>query len=845
MKGNATNERIGHEFIVFPRTGIQICREYQLPSQLRPVYDELWDAAVAAGKRSERENDRVVQLVRDHIACRPGLVESKRATGWIRCAPGEFAFFRLVRAGEDLEDLMVDLIIDTERGAGARQNRFPCVLHAGLLGGLANGFLGRMLRRVPGMYRSYEPAWFHVYAPVGDVGGTLILDFGNSGSAFVFIRPWSGAIKGEVLKVHNPFDPQYASRPSQEGNISRSNLTFLWVDRNTREDPWIVMGSRAAELIREEPTATYISAPKKYVRHWPERLKNREPQFPVRSIQGGDLGGMQQSHFFIRQALRHMLQCVLASLTNPGYRSPQPQMNPQFDQIMLTYPLTWRDSDKELFRQMVEEAAERQLQLRDEGKSSFRVDLVCSEPVAVAAYILWEAFFQFGMDNPKLLASSLGNDAGTDKVRLLVIDIGGGSTDIAVVEVGWKVAEGSRQGEVDVNFQLLESMRFNRAGDRLSHLVATAIREFLRTKYYISESLSLLGNPTNIDFNNRSKRQAVSKIFDLTEAAKAAISERGVWELTREEEVELTNLFKPVVAPEALSRFEAGRTAPPRLIITDETLRRWVRADHQCPDSNNEPGFMDIFLYLGELSDSLAAENRLPHMTVLSGRTTRLPFIRDFAAACLHLPLHRVRTLVDLWPPGLARLDYENMDKLAVVCGAQRFRFGDHIRFFARPDERIFNRYIGTIMETPVGVKLQKPLIRPGDPRPRTIEVEVPTGPLVRLGHAFREDGLVQILATIENRSDGPKQVKLQVEDDFTVQEVTPDDDIVFREWVPGGDDVIVDNFNDTGDIDGNPKGFIAKHVLTVVQMQDWICEQEPATVPAEVFPSARQRAER
>jgi hypothetical protein len=823
MTGNLNNEVVGRQFIVYPRTGIQLCRAFPLPSQLRPVYNELWHAAVAAAERSQRANDQVVQLVGAHIACPPGLGE--KATGWIRCAPGEFAFYRLVRAGEEL---VVDLVIDTERGAGARPNTFPCILHAGLLGGLAAGFLSRLLRRFPRLCRTYEPARFNVSSPTTDVVGTLIMDFGNSGSAFAFIPSGSGAIKAEVLEVHNPFDPHYAYRPPQEGNILRSNLTVLRVDGNPREEPWIVMGARAEELIRMEPAATYVSAPKKYVRHWPTELATREPYLPVRGILG-EFEELASSHFFIRQALRHMLQCVLASLTNPGYRSTHPEKHPQFVEILLTYPLTWRDADKELFQHMVEETAQRQLQLRDEWKSNFRVALVCSEPVAVAAYIVWEAFFHFGMENPRLLASALGNDTGTDEVRLLVIDLGGGSTDIAVVEVRWDVMTGQQQGVINVSFQLLEAMRFNRAGDRLSHLIATAIREFLRKKYGIEESLALRGNSTHINFTDRSKRQAVSKIFALTEAAKVAIAEQGRWQLSREEEVVLTELFKPLIAPEALSKFEARCAVSPRLVITDETLRQWVRADRQCPESNNEPGFMDIFLYLDELSWSLGAKNRLPHLVVLSGRTARLPFIRDFAANHLHLPLHRVQTLEELWPRGMAQLNYENMNKLAVVCGAQRFYFDGRIRFFARPDERIFNRFIGPIMDTPGGLKLRDILIRQGDPRPRTIAIEVVQGRSERIGHAFREDGLVQILATVTNRSDRPKQVQLQVEDDFTVRLKTPDEDLVFIPWVPGGVDVIVDNFNDTGDIDGHPtQGFITNHVLQAVAMQDWICDQEP-----------------
>jgi hypothetical protein len=818
----------GYEFIIYPHTGIQICRGLSLPKVAKQVQDELWRAAGQAADRAERENDQLVHLLSENVACIQGLKEAGKATGWIRCASDEFAFFRLVRSGEDL---VVDLFLDTERGAGARANGFPSLLYGGPLTAMPDWLvppriLPLLHSWIPRLCAAYVPAHFRVDSPKADTVGTLIMDFGNSGSAFVFTPYGSGAIRGDVLKILNPFDPNHARRPKQEANILRSNLSFLRVDDNPREDPWVVMGSRAEELIRMEPAATFVSAPKKYVRYWPERLKTREPYFPVRGLLGW-LAGQQPSHFFIRQGVRHMLQSVLASLTNPDYRDSHPCMNPQFDQIMVTYPLTWRDSDKELFRQIVEEIARGQLSFREEWKAKFRVELVCSEPVAVAAYILWEAFFHFGTSNLALLTSALGNYSGTNSVRLLVIDMGGGSTDVAVVEVDWSVKQSDRS--VDVRFQLLESMRFNRAGDRVSHLIATSIREFLRTKYAITESLSLRSNASNINFSDRHKRRAISKIFELSEAAKAELSTPGckAWELRQEDEAALIELFKPLLEAHGTTRLQALQSAPPRLIISHETLARWVRADRQCPESNNEPGFMDIFLYLRELTWSLEDKNRRPHLVVLSGRASRLPFIRDFAAEHLYVPPHHIRTLSDLWPPSLTLLGHANMDKLAVVLGAQRFRFGDNIRFFSLPDEPIFNRYIGTIMETPEGLKLQEIHIRQGESRPRTLSLQIDPAHTIRIGHAFREDGLVQVLATVENRSGRTKQVHLQVEDDFTVQLKTPDEDIVFVEWVPGGADVIVDNFNDTGEIDGLPQNLIRNHILTSVAQDRWITDPD------------------
>ena len=50
-------------------------------------------------------------------------------------------------------------------------------------------------------------------------------------------------------------------------------------------------------------------------------------------------------------------------------------------------------------------------------------------------------------------------------------------------------------GSVDVSFKMIESMRFNRAGDRISHIIATAIVSFLREKYGIIELPIPVGRP--------------------------------------------------------------------------------------------------------------------------------------------------------------------------------------------------------------------------------------------------------------------------------------------------------------------------------------------------------------
>jgi hypothetical protein len=162
-----------------------------------------------------------------------------------------------------------------------------------------------------------------------------------------------------------------------------------------------------------------------------------------------------------------------------------------------------------------------------------------------------------------------------------------------------------------------------------------------------------------------------------------------------------------------------------------------------------------------------------------------------------------------LLPDQLKLQGYANMDKLAVVCGAQRFRFGDHIRFVSLPDAPIFNRYIGTVRETPTGLRLNHIMIRPGDSQPRTITIPVDPARDVRIGHAFRE-----VIANLSNNSPGQRyEIELDVLDDYTVT-MAPHEHVLLTEWVPGGNDFIVDNFNDTGNIDGEPEGFLTRIVL-------------------------------
>ncbi|MEW6741939.1 MAG: hypothetical protein AB1486_04190 [Planctomycetota bacterium] len=781
-----------YHFIVLPKTGIQICRGFPLHLEPGVSNEEIW--SLATRRAQEHAREEVVRLIGEHIACNQEL----EATGWIPCAKNEFVFFRVTRTGSELQ---LDLVIDTENGAGKQEkNRIDCILEG----------------RLPFLKKRHCLASFYVerHREARNEIGSLIIDFGNSCSSFVFSREGAGPMLAKIVQPVNPFDPRYKGRPASEANILKSNMIVLRVGNSPDREPWVVLGARSEELIQDHPLASYLYAPKKYVRHWPEHLKAPEPSMKFRGILG-QRDGLHPMLDFVAFAVEQMIQYVISSLTNPHFTSDQPEMYPQFSRIMLTYPLTWRQVDRELFRKMIEEISARQLVLEGEVKEAFQVELVCSEPVAVAAYVLWETFFHFGTGNLPLAASTLGQTSGEAGVRVLVVDIGGGSTDIAVVEVAW--GRRPEDESVDVTFKMLESMRFNRAGDRLSHLVATALVEFLHEKYGIEEPLDFRLESRNAAFTRAYKRQAVSKLSELAEACKAKLSARdGAWVLAPDDEYELVRCFEPVL--DGLDIEEKAQGAP-HLTVSLDVLRRWIEADRQSMETNGEPGFMDIFLYLRELRWSLEAKKRAPHLVVLSGRSTRLPCIKELVAAHLGMPWHRIRTLHELLPDSLKTLGHENMDKLAVVCGAQRFRFGDHIRFVSLPEEPIFNRTIGTVRETPTGLKLNKVFIKPGDSKPRSITVAVEPSRDVRIGHSFREDGMAQVIANVSNISAKRHEVNLEIQDDYSVT-MRKHPEVVLWEWVPGGADIIVDNFNDTGRIDGEPEGFLRR--IVIATKNDW-----------------------
>lgn len=786
MSNSAVTTRVPY-FHVIPKTGVQVCRSFTIDPKTLPngvTPNKLWEDALTYSKSKEFKDNPLINLISEHVACSyPLTVES---TGWIPCQTLS-AFFRLNRNSQT-GAITADLVIDTNSTSGKQlKNDIPCLIkHSGIFNV---------------MKKPYEITGFHVLPPENAPGiaGSLFIDFGNTGTTCLFSPVGVSELSVAPLQLENCWDPDYLKRTQTDREILHSNILLMQIDL-INKSPWLVTGERAKELIKLNPRVTYIYSPKKYIRHWAEHLKPNEPTTGFEGIVGVR-HGMFPNIELIEYSLLQLLQTIQGSITNPKSTAPFPVKCPIINQIMLTYPLTWRKVDRELFQKMFTEVAENVLCAYSLVQEKFHVEIVCSEPVAIIAYLICENFFLFGMSNAQMMRSTLGNLDNTDELRILVVDIGGGSTDIALVDVDWQYNE--TDNVVDATFQMVDTMRFNRAGDRLTHFIVTAIWGFFRKKYNFDETLDLQAQSPNPSFDQRIKRTILSDITRLAESAKPVISQLKEWKLSETDELMILHYLGNVVST------PSSPNAATEFILTHEMLKEWIRHDVQGLKTFGEMGFMDVFVYLKELRDYLERENkRQPNQVVLSGRTSKMPFIREFVIDSLKIPSHRVRTIDEFWSENIRTQTHTDIAKMAVVLGAQRFRTGTNVRFGYKESEPIFNHYIGTIVNSIGGFQFATVLVYPGDIRPTSVTIDVPRRGNIMIGHSFRPNGQIEILANISSKSDERETVELFFEDDFTIL-IKDKQNIFFSEKVAGGDEVFADNFCDTGKIDEHPKDFI------------------------------------
>jgi hypothetical protein len=171
----------------------------------------------------------------------------------------------------------------------------------------------------------------------------------------------------------------------------------------------------------------------------------------------------------------------------------------------------------------------------------------------------------------------------------------------------------------------------------------------------------------------------------------------------------------------------------------------------------------------------------------------------------------------ELLPPAVRGPDHADMDKLAVVHGAHRVRFGDPIRFHALEELNAFRRYVGVLTETPSGFRVSRVLAHPGESHPKTVLLTVVPRATMLLGHSFRESGgVAEVAAVITNTASEAREIEIDLLNDHdVVMKPSPHSEGAFlTERVPGGSDLIVDNFSDTGLIDHEPEGLLREIVL-------------------------------
>jgi hypothetical protein len=776
-------------FHVIPKTGVQVCRLFLIDPKILPKdlsIDKFWTTAMTYSQSKTFKDSPLLNLISVHIAC--SYSSPIESTGWMSCQT-QSAFFRLNKNSQT-GAITADLVIDTNSTAGKQiKNDIPCLIQqAGLLN------LSK---------KNYEITGFHVLPPeeAPCVNGSLFIDFGNTGTTCLFAPIGSSDLAVEPIALENCWDPNYSKRSKTEREIVHSNILLMQVDLISKS-PWLVTGERAKELIELNPRTTYLYSPKKYIRHWAEYLKPNEPTIHYEGIVG-TRHGMFPMLELIEDYLRQYLQAVQGSITNPKSSANVPKRCPIVNQIMLTYPLTWRRIDRELFQRMFTEAAENVLSAYSLVQDKFHVEMVCSEPVAIVAYLIWENFFLFGMSNPQLLQSTLGNLDNADTLRILVVDIGGGSTDIALIDVDWQYNE--TDNIVDTTFQMIDMMRFNRAGDRLTHFIVTAIWNYFKRKYDFDETLDLQFQSPNPSFDQYKKRKILSEITKIAESAKPVIAQLKEWKLAEsDEQMILEGLVGVNLNLDRISSSE-------EFVLNHDMLKEWIRHDLQGIKTQGEMGFMDIFVYLKELRDYLERENkRLPNQVILSGRTSKMPFIREFTIESLKIPSHRVRALDEFWLENMRSQTHTDISKMAVVLGVHRFRSATNIRFGYKESDPVFNHYIGKVISAIGGYQFATVFICPGTTRPASFTIDIPKRGNVMLGHSFRTNGQIEVLATIISKSDEKETVELFFEDDFTIT-IKDKQNIFFTETVAGGNESFADNFCDTGQLDEHPKGFMTE----------------------------------
>ena len=863
-------------FYVCPQTGFQISSNIgdvdkvlrDLSPSGKDFWGDLWEYAA-------RNQNEITEALRDHTA-----VESDDDALWL-CVPGKAGMYYRIRKGTN-QRYSLDMAINTNLyDSGTRRIIGACVVPKP----------GENLKNVT---KTEEIGHFTILpdAEITNKIGDLIIDFGNTGTVSAFVS--SGDLVVTPIEIFNPWDPKECKgelngRNTIDKLIFHSNqLLFHFddccepakfhMDSDDGSSPedyqyvnrlWWLSGERANEIAKNiSQNTTYIYSPKKYIRKWDASGNYTNPRIQLHDINGSYDMPIEPDPI-IKEVLRSQLGLIISSLVK-SFGKHANVVVPEFKRVLLSYPLTWRPQDRDYFKKKIEQVFKESFS-NLMTKNNFNVEMLYyNEPYCVVAYLVSKIIEKYGGNagNWELVRSILGNfDKDSNKTRILVVDIGGGSTDIAMVDVG--LSEESH----NCRLELKSTKGFNRAGDRISHIISTIIWEHIKKSRDLDFKLCV-GNGGPVGDSGDDYRRILRKlqldIMQLSENVKKtlAIGKDWYWKFPNEQDI----LSSPSSAEEPLSPIVTqknkilanikvlldsvslpGMNGNERkddmflsnFVISNDILGRCIEED-----KSDTGGFYDVFMYLKNLVYSLKNGSEcMPDRIILSGRTSKLPCIKSLLNKVFNnaVPSYRIVSLEDFLPVELRQDSYEFIEKMAVALGIHAFRTGKLSE--ASVDSKTFNQYIGPIMaDTNFGYQLTRSsvanwrllsdYVKPGDPfGEASLTLLVRPGTTVLLGRTFSENVCAEVIGSLsvkaiteDEKSRNSKRkgqweegqelypVTIRFDEEYGSVRIKEDknsqddgsiqDLVTYTDNIPGGIEP-VDNFCYDGQLD--PDGFIRK----------------------------------
>ena len=436
----------------------------------------------------------------------------------------------------------------------------------------------------------------------------------------------------------------------EAGNLD-TNISIV----SGSEPVWAAMGGASRNIKHVWPTVTRVTNPKKYIRCYEKR--EHEEAITFRGL--ADSSAREPISRSVDIALRRLLQILFEHEMRPSEGENHPGSLPLLRRIHGTFPLLWRDQERELFAKKVRRAVEEGLQdLRMEPPT---VELAASEPEAVAAYFFSE--IARGLDSAgrrSVLDCLRLGDRESEKLRALFVDLGGGTTDTSLVECRF-VEEGNKTRCATT---VCGYERIGRAGDRVTHLMVVRLLAYL---FNPNGRIPNLDYRAETELTGDSKNTIVGILLDICETLKRELSEKGgraVLDPNGESWKRRLNQLRSLGL-----RFGTGLKGSFE-IRSDELLDSLAR-DIPAARVSGRQGFGDVFTALRNLYSDSVSNGQPIHLCVLSGRTSRLHGLADAITRHSRIPRHRIFRIGEFLP-----MAGDGADKFAVVSGALRFAKG-------------------------------------------------------------------------------------------------------------------------------------------------------------------------